>query len=160
MGTIATPADLLKRFQTVATGVPAASLVGAVAAGDIVRAAVALSSGKYVGRPIVATAVARYPNGIGTFKGPAVQVKMTNRRAHLLDHDNKLHGISPGALTGRRTQSPVLSNQVTGFFSAVPVKHPGTKGKFMWEKGLVVAEPKVVDLMNKAIGDQLLKVFR
>lgn len=160
MAALTSAADLLKRFNTLSVGMAPATLVAATAAGDIIRASVAAASGKYAGRPIVRTAATRYPNGIGTFKGPAVQVKMTNRRAHLLDHDTKPHTISPGALTGKRSQSTVLSNPVTGFFSATPVKHPGTKGKFMWEKGLVAAEPLIVDTMNKAIGDQILKVFR
>ena len=158
MGNV-TAAELLSRFQKMAAGMPQATLAGATAAGEIVRASVASASGKYVGRPIVRTAATRYPNGIGTFKGPAVQVKMTNRRAHLLDHDNKPHVIQPGALTGHRTRSPFLANAATGFFSATPVKHPGTKGKLMWEKGLAAAEPLVVKAMSDAVGQQILNVF-
>ncbi len=155
-----TAAELLKRFGSISAGMPTATLAGAVKGGKIMQAAVASASGKYARSALTRTRASNYPNGIGTFKGPAVQVKMTSRKAHLLDHDNKPHEIQPGALTGRRKRSPVLSNQVTGFFSATPVQHPGTKGKLMWEKGLAVARPLIADAMSQAVGDQFLKVFK
>ncbi len=155
-----TAAELLKRFGSISAGMPTATLAGAVKGGKIMQAAVASASGKYARSALTRTRASNYPNGIGTFKGPAVQVKMTNRRAHLLDHDTKPHIIEPGALTGRRTQSPVLANKVTGFYSTIPVNHPKTSGKFMWEKGLAVARPLIADAMANAVGDQMLKVFK
>ncbi len=158
-----TAAELLKRFGSISTGMPTATLAGAIKGGKIMQAAVAAASGKYARSALTRTRATNYPSGIGTFKGPAVQVKMTNRKAHLLDHDNKPHEIQPGALTGRRKQSPVLANEdfgEKGFYSAIPVKHPGTKGKLMWERGLATARPLIADAMAQAVGDQMLKVFK
>jgi hypothetical protein len=123
----------------------------------IVENAVLLASGKYATRPIT-----RMKATFNTLAGdPTVLVQMVSRKAHLLDHDTKAHEISPGALTGRRTKSPVLANVVKGFGPVrTTVHHPGTKGKLMWEKGIEVAVPAVTNRINDSLGAALLNTFR
>ncbi len=144
------------RFLALADEVPRQTLIALKLSAEEITKAVTLASGKYATRPIT-----RVKSTVGTIAGdPVVLVRMSSPKAHLLDHDTKAHEISPGALTQRRTRSPVLFNAAKGFGPVGgTVKHPGTSGKQMWEKGLAAALPLVESTMNGALGAAILKAF-
>ncbi len=144
------------RFLALADQVPIQTKLALVASGEEIKKAVTLASGKYATRPIT-----KVTSTIGSLGGdPVALVRMSSPKAHLLDHDTKAHDISPGALTQRRTRSPVLFNAAKGFGPVGgTVHHPGTSGKQMWEKGLLVALPIVQETMNGALGAAILKAF-
>jgi hypothetical protein len=114
-------------------------------AAKLVEGSVALASGRYRGRPIVATRSNLIPGAT-----PRALVKMTSRKAHLLDRDTRPHGISP-----RKAAVLSIGN---GEFAA-HVNHPGTTGKRMWEKGVILAFPKIHHLVTDRFTGAIAKVF-
>jgi hypothetical protein len=147
---------LAGKFLRLADAVPAQTLLALKASALEISKAVALASGKYATRPIT-----KVTSTFGTLAGdPVALVRMSSPKAHLLDHDTKAHEIQPGAVTQRRTRSPVLFNAAKGFGPVSgSVPHTGTKGKQMWEKGLIAALPVVQETMNGALGNALIQAF-
>jgi len=143
MGALASPADMVKRFQSASAGAPAALASGVKAAAAIMQGSVLLASGRYAGHKITRTRVTLIPGS-----EPRALVKMSSRKAHLLDHPTKPHDIGAGRVLA------FGGNVVTG-----PVHHPGTRGKFMWERGLEVARPRMVAAVNDAVMAPVVKAF-
>jgi hypothetical protein len=146
-----------QQLQRVGPEMERQQLIALRTAVKVLQDAVFLASGKYAGKRITATN-AQY---LLTGDNPSALVGMKSRAAHLLNDDTKSHEISPGALTGRRSKSPVLANIAKGFGPvSVPVTHPGTKGKGMWEKALAASEVAVFSGFDDAINNALLKLFQ
>lgn len=140
MTVIADFVDLAAGYRRMASGFQKAQDGALKEAALIVEASVAAASGPYRGKKIVATR--------STVSGDTAVVRMTSRKAHLLDHDTKAHGEAPR----RRSVlgGPRLSHPISGAIS-----HPGTKGKHMWEEGVAAAEP----LIGKALQDEVTGVY-
>jgi hypothetical protein len=149
--------DIAKKLRAIADGMPKAAQQGVVKAAAIMESSVTVASGKYARSKLVRTRT--------TFLPPVgAQVRMVSPKAHLLDHDTKAHGIKP-----RRAAFMVFTDTAGtglthrrgpgGVVFATSVKHPGTTGKLMWEKALVIATPKMEEAMSSAIGNQIVKNF-
>jgi hypothetical protein len=82
---------------------------------------------------------------------PRAEVKMTSRKAHLLDHNTRPHRISP-----RRASALMISQ---GQFAST-VNHPGTTGKRMWERGLDLASLEIHRRVTTGLAGIVGRVFR
>jgi hypothetical protein len=136
MGTSTNAAAFAGKLHTFAVALPSAGAAGLVKAALTVQAAVATASGRYRGHAIVDTSQ--------TVTGSVALVRMTSRKAHLLDHD---------------THFPQASRALGVSSEFVPRTGVRTQGKFMWERGVAAARPGVVVAMGRAVGDAMTKVF-
>jgi hypothetical protein len=149
--------DVARKLKAAADGLPKAAQQGVVKAAALMEVAVSVSSGKYAGKRIVKTkTLLLLPIG--------AEVKMVSRKAHLLDHDTKGHEIVPKnaaflVFPDTANTSATHRRSSSGLAFAEAVKHPGTTGKFMWEKALLAATPKMEAIMNESIGNQFVKQF-
>lgn len=136
MGTSKHGAELVGKLHALSTALPAAGAAGLVKAAAVVEASVGIASGRYRGHKITE---------VRTFMtGEKAVVKMTSRKAHLLDHD---------------THYPQKSRSLTASSTFVPREGVRTQGKFMWEKGVTAARPGVVKAMGDAVAKSIAKVF-
>ncbi len=83
----------------------------------------------------------------------AARVKMTGP-AQLLERPTKAHRIPRDTKRGRKKKVFIPG---VGVRSAV--KHPGTKGKFPWAKGLAQAQPKIGPAAAKEFFAPIRSVF-
>ncbi len=149
MGESVSAFQLAEKLFRFGESVEKSQRAGVMKAALLVKDEVRKASGKYaqskltkVGFTIVGTS------------NPSAIVKMSSRKAHLLDHDThyprkrRVSRRSPGA-TGRKSKSEPISQR-----SGVR-----TQGKFMWEKGITVAIPATSIVFGATVTDSMLKIF-
>lgn len=148
MGVSTTPAELAGKLFRLSRSIERASAVGVTRAALHVKVSVGLASGPYNSSRLTNVSFVVTPGA-----NPSALVKMTNRKAHLLDHDTKSHSIQPKARRGRQALN------IPGVGPRASAKHPGTKGKFMWEKGVAAAEVETMAKFGSGITDAMLGIF-
>lgn len=141
MGASTNAAHLGKKIGTLAAIVPAAATATVVKMAATVEAAVGVASGRYRGHAI--TEVKASVSQAGTES--VALVRMTSRKAHLLDHD---------------THFPAQSSAL-GVSGDLAPRHGGvrTHGKFMWEKGVAASRPAALKIMGEQVGKAMSKAF-
>jgi hypothetical protein len=148
---MSTAREIAGRFQAASASIPAASAAAVRDAAITVQAAVAAASGAHASSPLTRTRVTMI-----TSPTVGALVRMTSKKAHLLDHDTKAHDIVNGAATGRRTQAAALA---TPYGPKASVHSPGTHGQFMWERGVAAAIPAVAAIFDARVGTAIAKAF-
>lgn len=73
--------------------------------------------------------------------------------AHLVNNPTKPHEIRLRKRRGKRALT------VGDGFAAVVNRHPGTKGKGFWQKGVAVARPRAKDVYQRALRRALASNF-
>jgi hypothetical protein len=159
MGTSSNLGALAAKLNALADAVPAAGMEGVVKAAKIMEAAVAATSGRYAGRPITRVRTTVTPVPV-----PSALVRMTSRKAHLLDHDTRAISrsgadtILPGAVTGVRGRKQAL--YIAGSDHPVASSRKGaTRGQFMWERARDAALPLMAEAGGEALAGTMRKVF-
>lgn len=141
MGSSTHAGVLAAKIHSLAVALPAAGTAGLVKAAKVVEASVGVASGRYRGHAITEVKTTVAPAPVST-----ALVRMTSRKAHLLDHDTHF----PQAARSR---------DITSSSEFVPRSGVRTQGKYMWERGVIAARPGIVAAMGNAIGEGMRKVF-
>lgn len=150
------PAQFAKECQQFGNAAHTANRDGVMRAALLVTNAVAANMG---GRSVVMRGVGR--NGAKVSVGfdlkgttnPTALVRMRGP-AHLLERSTKPHQIGGKRRRGKggRIKFPDGSVRNT-------VQHPGTKGKFVWARGVDTAKPLVIATFHSAAQTSLFKTF-
>lgn len=140
MGRSTSAAHFAAKIHALSVAIPTAGAAGLLKAAKLVEASVGVASGRYRGHAITevkSTVTGNGPESVAL-------VRMTNRKAHLLDHD---------------THFPHQSHSLTSSTPLVPREGVRTHGKFMWEKGVTASRAGVIVTMAKSLGETVGKVF-
>lgn len=140
---MSTSVVIAEKIRALSASIPAGQALGVKQAAVVLEVSVAAMSSSVRRKKLVATRTV-----FTAVPVPTAVVKMTSRMAHLLDHDTKVHDIGP-----RKKSVLVINGQpISG-----TVSHPGTRGKRMWENGVLVALPKMKQVYQAAIIGQVRK---
>lgn len=140
MGHSTNAAHLASKIHALSVAIPTAGAAGLLKAAKLVEASVGVASGKYRGHAI--TEVNSSVGGRG--EESVAFVRMTSRKAHLLDHD---------------THFPHTSRSLTSSTAFAPRDGVRTHGKFMWERGVAASRAGVLATMARSLGETVGKVF-
>lgn len=139
MGSSKNATHFAAKVHALSVAVPTAGAAGLLKAAKLVEGAVGQASGRYRGHAITETK----SSVAGTGGDSVALVRMTSRKAHLLDHDTHF----PQTSKSLTVSTPARAGEVR------------THGKFMWERGVAAARPGVFAVMAKSVGETLGKVF-
>lgn len=140
MGSSKNAAHFAAKIHALSVAIPTAGAAGLLKAAKVVEASVGVASGKYRGHAI--TEVKSTVRSTGSES--VALVRMTSRKAHLLDHD---------------THFPHESRSLDSSTPFVPRQGVRTQGKFMWERGVTAARPGVLVTFARSLGETVGKVF-
>lgn len=146
MGSTSSAAAFARKMQTAGQAVKSSETIGLAGASLAVKRAVAAVAGKDA-----TSKLTRVNYQVVAGQTPRSIIRMTNRKAHLLERDTRPHIES-----ARRRQA--LNIPSVG--PRASAHHPGTKGKHYFEKGVAAALPIVGKEFDKALELELRKAFR
>lgn len=150
MGTSSSPLELASKMYRFGESVENAQRAGVMKASLAVKEAVRVASGPYADSKLTKVGF----NIVGTVN-PSAIVRMTSRKAHLLDHDT--HFPKQRRPTRRAAGSKARRSKLEPIAQRAGVR---THGKFMWEKGITAAIPASSAAFGIAVTDSMLRIFR